>query len=339
MSTHSSCSFFTRIARIGPLTTVFTPPPDCTGNPRFNIYAASSPTPPYQLLNQDTVGVMDVPESCEPSKVLSIRSGGLGRASFYSPGICPHGYFTANKPDFDCPAESETLQPSETLILCCRNGWWVDPTTVLGRWVCTTTFTTPSLVTIAWTVSGPRITGTVTPSPSLALWDDPIQIIVMGNGQSSPTGPGSAESGSSPPDSGLSKDAKIAIGVAVPMVVIAIATAIGLYVLFRRRLAKRLAAGGVAPVPEVLLAGKPELEDTAVGRRNVEEPEPRPGPPTGDKPELDSTTPAGPPVSELSNRPLEYELSATSGPLFELPPGIPSVPELEGDGRYRGKPA
>lgn len=52
----------------------------------------------------------------------------------------------------------------------------------------------------------------------------------------------------------LYRDAQIAIGVLVPVVVIAIATAAGFYIFFRRRLAKRLEAGR-APVPDAYMLG------------------------------------------------------------------------------------
>jgi len=55
-------------------------------------------------------------------------------------------------------------------------------------------------------------------------------------------------------DSRLSRDAKIAIGVLIPLTVISIFTAIGFYIYFRRQLAKRLASGK-APVPDAYMLG------------------------------------------------------------------------------------
>jgi len=333
----------TLVTRVGPLTTVFTPPPGCTGNPQFHLDDATSvsPIPPYGLFH---IGYVDRPSTCEPSWNSAWTNGyPVQTVYFYSPGVCPQGYTTAiHSPRLDCLAEK--LRPSETLILCCPTGYWADPKLDEAWNICTSTFTTPKLLTIEWgsgTNRGPLITATVTPTTELALYDNPHLIIVTGTSQAGGAGGGAGAadtlSDSDSSSSGMSKDAKIAIGVAIPLVVIAIAAAIGFYIFFRRRLAKKPAAGE-APVP-VTFTGKPELEGTAiasVGKRD-EDSKPGLGQPGIDKPELDSTAPAEPPVPELSNQPLEYELAATSGPLYEMPPGIPAVPELEGNA-YRRKP-
>ncbi|KAK0647155.1 hypothetical protein B0T16DRAFT_459014 [Cercophora newfieldiana] len=118
----TSCDYLTLISRVGPLTTTFTPPADCTGNPQLDLLhkTSVSPAPPYDL---DPVGVLHASETCEPSKIETKRGFPVETYYFLLAGCVSARVHHRQNPGLRLPRRDP---PSEALVLCCRNGYWVD---------------------------------------------------------------------------------------------------------------------------------------------------------------------------------------------------------------------
>ncbi|KAF4495590.1 hypothetical protein FAGAP_8274 [Fusarium agapanthi] len=146
------------VSNIGPLTTTYTPPPECTRATTDHLVYALESSLVYGFSSPDCV--IDPYEKCLPSgaamdsiiKEYSNPKSGQGIHAFHSPGIhCPEGWTTAGllahgdktgsayrsgvftsttSVNSSHPLQMgsdewwlKVLQPSETLAWCCQSGW------------------------------------------------------------------------------------------------------------------------------------------------------------------------------------------------------------------------
>jgi hypothetical protein len=214
-----------------PLTKTFTPPSDCSG-----------------LYQSAGIYIIDASTSCLPSPFNAAPT------SYFSPGIaCPSGYSTA--------CHDTTGVKSITTVTCCPVREDVtlscvpNPLTLKDVW--STLFCTwiaPSSTELAVTLSNNGVTST-----SVATFESPGGLNALGirmvyqssdlssftptktpasntatttSAPSSTTSSPSTSSATSSP-SGLSTGAKVAIGVVIPLVVLAVIA--GLFFWWRRR--------------------------------------------------------------------------------------------------------
>jgi hypothetical protein len=107
----SDVSYDVKVDNIGPLTTVFTGPTTCLGTTTLKGTAA------YYV-----AGFWDDIPECYPTGTQSIDFHTMPR--YYSPGICPSGWFPAASAGTDWPRTdsdySKWAIPTETNVwLCC----------------------------------------------------------------------------------------------------------------------------------------------------------------------------------------------------------------------------
>ena len=120
---------------LGPLTTVFTPPPNCA-SAIFDSLTGTSPWA-YSLIwgmgcttTTDGIYSVDWDTSCYPPDMYdhSLEAGAYQTIPIYSPGLsCPHGFYSActvtRQPGDQVPATEHALwsvlSVGETAIGCC----------------------------------------------------------------------------------------------------------------------------------------------------------------------------------------------------------------------------
>ncbi|OCK90237.1 uncharacterized protein K441DRAFT_699181 [Cenococcum geophilum 1.58] len=225
MSTTAGCTP-SGVQRVGPLTTVFTPPSTCL----HNLYVLDGGLFP------DIAFLDFFAEDCSPSSAYT--SLGSFTYDYYSPGICPFKYTSACGPT----CLESPLSPLETGIKCCPSSY----TCVQNVNWCVSILSTPTVATMTeFSVSSSAFM--LTPSPTVSIFAAPVRVLYQSSdlsilttamaGHGSVTGnpsQGSPSSNGSLAASGLSKDRKIAVGVAVPLGSILIILAI-LYFCWRKR--------------------------------------------------------------------------------------------------------
>jgi hypothetical protein len=143
-TTMISTSTYAR-ANLGPLTSTFTPPPDCTtalllyGGDSTGYLGYNCITIDGQLWSQPA-------EACRPSRTVGIPPKDFG---FFSPGlICPTGYTSACTATGGGHSDWNVeffLSTSETAVGCCR------------RWVVRSTLSSTSLVQLMLTCALQRL--------------------------------------------------------------------------------------------------------------------------------------------------------------------------------------
>jgi len=128
-----------------PLTTIFTPPPDCAT--RFSyIHGMSVLYKDYELFWETSLSASTGYLSCYPPGLVNPRAWGV-----YSPGICPDGYSTASLNPFG---------PTATAI-CCQNAYTFDQ----QSFVCQSTYLEPTTIPSV----GPSGTRTVVANHGIAV--------------------------------------------------------------------------------------------------------------------------------------------------------------------------
>ncbi|KAJ5921325.1 hypothetical protein N7466_009651 [Penicillium verhagenii] len=168
-----------------PLTTIFTPPADCSSSWTFEGYRYNGETSGLLLQNAFSAS-MDA--SCFPPDFNHAGRNTAGDPVF-SPGMCPHGYTTNPSP---------TIVGPNTKATCCLSGFYFQ--TVEGIQGCVSTYTGTTFVAArAGGSPSPDYTTSKTASGTIRMWGQPITIMYQASDLS--IYPTSAYTSSSSPSS------------------------------------------------------------------------------------------------------------------------------------------
>jgi hypothetical protein len=125
------------VQTILPLTTTFTPRPECTDTLTLTSYTVGGDASSLMAQGSGLFGGgaypssrgAYLPASCFPSD-FSLLTGVTGVATYYSPGICPYGYTHNASTIVSTP--SSDLRSGERTALCCPKSYALNFNTLFS---------------------------------------------------------------------------------------------------------------------------------------------------------------------------------------------------------------
>ncbi|KAJ5263203.1 hypothetical protein N7478_010808 [Penicillium angulare] len=297
-------------SNFGPLTTTFTPSPDCFTEKWIRQTSVTAILSWGEFCTtSDSTAELSAAPSCFPTGIFNAQSSVTNWGTMnevFSPGYyCPYGWSAAYNTTYgsgygwyNLGAQSVTLGTDDIVTACCPEGYHIGTTACLKY--STTVGDRPSIGAYNNGSCVTRTIGTFTGAIGTntgvtATFEAPALFLLRNTASSTSTASSATQtagSSSSSTSSGLSTGAKIAIGVCIPVVVLTIA-AVCFIIWHRRRKSK---SGHVdVDVP-------PTLQTHDLG-----------GSGGGIQSELDSGTPV---VSEIANSP--HEMSDTTKTPYEM---------------------